>query len=278
MANNVKWIKLDVGLFDNRKIKQIECLPDGNAIIVIWLKLLCLAGSLNENGTLMFTSEIPYTEQMLASQFGARLEILQLALRTFEAFGMIEIVDSIMRISNWEKYQDIERLDEIREKTRRRVQKHRANKALNGCNVTCNAGVTPCNAVETEGELKERDNKSDIHVAQSEQPRNIAQEFDVLWGMYPARRKQGKTNAWRAYQRARQEGITYETVRAKLKEYIAYVEENKIQDRYIKYGKTWFCDKCWEDDYEEAPEQNASYGDPDEFCKAAIERGREETT
>ena len=40
----VKWIKITTDIFDNRKIKIIEKMPDGYAIIVAWVKLLCLAG------------------------------------------------------------------------------------------------------------------------------------------------------------------------------------------------------------------------------------------
>ena len=47
---NVKWIKLATDIFDNRKIKLIERMPDGDSLIVIWLKLLCLAGTVNDSG------------------------------------------------------------------------------------------------------------------------------------------------------------------------------------------------------------------------------------
>ena len=63
--NEVRWIKLAADIFDNRKIRQIEALPDGDAIIVIWLKLLCLAGTINDGGLIYFTREIPYTEEHL---------------------------------------------------------------------------------------------------------------------------------------------------------------------------------------------------------------------
>ena len=88
---DVKWIKMATDIFDNRKIRQIECLPDGDAIIVIWMKLLCLAGNINDMGYVYFTKEIPYTEQMLATQFNKPLATVQLALRTFEQFRMIEV-------------------------------------------------------------------------------------------------------------------------------------------------------------------------------------------
>ena len=54
---DIKWIKIVTDMFDNRKIRQIECLPDGDSIIVIWMKLLCLAGQTNDNGMVYFTKD-----------------------------------------------------------------------------------------------------------------------------------------------------------------------------------------------------------------------------
>lgn len=124
----VKWIKLATNIFDNRKIRQIETLPDGTAVIVVWLKLLCLAGSINDSGMVYFTKEIPYTEQMMAAQFNMPLSTVQLAVRTFEQFGMIEVEDNILHIANWEKYQSTDRLSEIREYNRLAQQKSRAKR------------------------------------------------------------------------------------------------------------------------------------------------------
>ena len=104
---DIKWIKIVTDMFDNRKIRQIECLPDGDSIIVIWMKLLCLAGQTNDNGMVYFTKDIPYTEQMLSQQFNRPLTTIQMALKTFEQFGMVELVDNILHISNWEKCQNI---------------------------------------------------------------------------------------------------------------------------------------------------------------------------
>ena len=151
--NNVQWIKIATNIFDNRKIKQIEAMPEGYTIIVIWLKLLCLAGSINDYGSIYFTNEIPYTEQTLATQFNIPVAKIQLALMTFEQFGMIEIVNDVLRISNWEKYQNVEGMERIREQTRLRVSNFRERqKELpdNDCNVTCNVTVTQCNATDKE--------------------------------------------------------------------------------------------------------------------------------
>lgn len=145
---DVKWIKLSSDIFDNRKIRMIEGMPDGDALVVIWLKLLVLAGNTNDGGYVYFTQDIPYTEQMLSTQFNRPLATIQLALRTFEQFGMIEIIDDMIYVSNWEKYQNADGLDKIREQTRQRVARYRENKRLEQCNVTGNATVTQCNATE----------------------------------------------------------------------------------------------------------------------------------
>ena len=127
---DVKWIKLATNIFDNRKIRQIECLPDGDAIIVVWIKLLCLAGNINDSGLVYFTKEIPYTDQMLATQFNTQLSTIQLALKTFENFHMIEVIDNMLFISNWEKYQNVDRMSEIRKYNRIAKQRSREKQKL----------------------------------------------------------------------------------------------------------------------------------------------------
>jgi predicted phage replisome organizer len=157
----VKWIKVSTEMFNNnRKIKQIECMPEGDSILVIWLKLLLLAGNINDGGAIYLTPEIPYTDEMLANELRRPITTVRLALNTFQAFGMVEIIDDIMHLSSWEKYQSTDKLAEIREQTRQRVAKSREKKRLEGCNVTGNATVTLRNAIEEEGE---KDKEKDIH-------------------------------------------------------------------------------------------------------------------
>ena len=129
----VKWIKVSTDMFcSNRKIKQIELMPEGDTILVIWLKLLLLAGNINDGGAIYLTPEIPYTEEMLANELGRPLTVVRMALSVFERFGMVEIIDDILRLSSWEKYQNTDRLAEIRAKDRerKRLKKEQAKVAL----------------------------------------------------------------------------------------------------------------------------------------------------
>lgn len=167
----MKWIHIETNIFENRKIQYIETLPDADTIIVIWLKLLTLAAAINDCGQIYLTREIPFTDEIMAAQFRRPVNTIRLALATFERLGMISIVDDIMKISNWERYQ-ITDADKIREQTRLRVQKHRALKLIpekqeeaeqaaeetekNDCNVT----VTLCNAAEKKRKEEKRREKN----------------------------------------------------------------------------------------------------------------------
>jgi len=165
----VKWIKLSTELFNNRKIRQIECLPEGNALIVMWVRLLCLAGNINDSGQIYFTKEIPYTDQMLATQFNMPLTTVQLALKIFEQFGMIEVIDEILHISNWEKYQSVDKLSELREYNRLAKQKSRAKKKLLQSNVLDVSKTSqPCHDTDIDKdkeEEKEEDKENIIFVS-----------------------------------------------------------------------------------------------------------------
>lgn len=167
----VKWIKLATGLPDNKKIKQIRRLPEGDTIALMWVFLMCLAGDTNDDGMVYFTPEIPFTDEMLADQFNIDINTIRLGLSTFQRFGMIEIVDNIICLSHWEKWQAADSLAVIREQTRKRVAKHREKQRISAGNVTCNVTVTECNATDIEEEL-DKDKKEDISISPpSEKPK-----------------------------------------------------------------------------------------------------------
>ena len=168
---DVKWIKVSTDMFEsNRKIKQIEMMPEGDTILVIWLKLLLLAGNVNDGGAIYLTPEIPYTEEMLATELRRPLTTVKMALTIFEKFGMIEIIDDILHLSAWEKYQNVEGMERIREQNRLRQQRKRENqKLLAEMSRDSNVTVTGCHAVEEEGEEdQEKESHSIIHSSREE--------------------------------------------------------------------------------------------------------------
>ena len=159
---SVKWIKLVSDMFDNRKIKQIRKMPDSDAIIVVWLQILCLAGHTNDNGLVYFSKDIPYTDEMLAVEFDRPVASIRLALSILVKFGMIEIINDIVMVSNWEKYQSQGRLESIRDyhREKKRESRSRQKQLLTEMSLTCQNG--PDTDIEIELEIEEENKNKDI--------------------------------------------------------------------------------------------------------------------
>ena len=130
---DVKWIKLTTDMFDNRKIKHLRRLPEGNNIVLIWVMLLTMAGRCNSSGMIFLTENIPYTPKMLADELDFEENTVQLALKALEQLNMVVTNQGYFAIAGWEEYQNTDRLSEIREYNRLAKQKSRAKqKALTG--------------------------------------------------------------------------------------------------------------------------------------------------
>jgi predicted phage replisome organizer len=123
--SSVKWIKINVDMFDDEKIKIIQAMPEGDSLLVVWIKLITLAGKTNEGGYIYMSENIPYTEEMLATIMNKPIMIIQLALNTFINLGMIEKDEKGLYLVNFEKHQSLDRMQEIREYNRLAQQKHR---------------------------------------------------------------------------------------------------------------------------------------------------------
>ncbi len=167
MANDVKWIKLTTDMFDNRKIKHLRRLPDGNNIVLIWVMLLTMAGRCNSGGMIFLTENIPYTPKMLADELGFEENTVILALQVLEQFQMVVTDNGHFKIAGWEEYQNIEGMDKIREQNRIRKQRQREKtKLLPDASRDSHGTVTQCHATEEEKDIriknkdiKNKDNK-----------------------------------------------------------------------------------------------------------------------
>lgn len=126
----VKWIKITTDMFDNRKIKHLRKLPDGNNIVLIWVMLLTMAGRCNSNGMVFLTQNIPYTPKMLADELDFEENTVKLALQSLEQLGMIVMDNGFFSIPGWEEHQNAEALEKIREQNRIRKQKQREKQKI----------------------------------------------------------------------------------------------------------------------------------------------------
>ena len=218
--SEVKWIKLTTNLFEDEKIDFIESLPESDAIIVIWVRLLTMAGKSNADGYIMLTENVPYDDSMLAHKFRKPLNIVRLALQTFIKLDMIEDTNNGFMLINWEKHQNIEGLDKIREQNKIRKQRQRANEKLLALpleNVTRDSHVTSQLNHATELDLE------------------LDKEKDKIWSLYP--NKKGKASAMKSIPKLLK-SIGYEKLEQCILKFIK--ENKKTEIKYIQYGSTFF--------------------------------------
>ena len=255
--SDVEWIKITVGMFDNRKIKHIRKLPEGNDIVLIWVMLLTMAGRCNAGGFIYLTENIPYTVKTLADELGFNESTIATALDVLDRFDMVKWEDELLSIPGWEEYQNAEKLEKVREQTRKRVTEYREKQRKKGeslecnakCNaensVTCNAGVTLQPAlhdalrngdVTQQNKNKNKNKEKDIKNIAHDEMRNAQELFEKLWKSYPCKKGKGHVSD---KQKRKLLAIGEQELLRAIERYKS--ELKKDEDwRRMQYGSTFF--------------------------------------
>lgn len=167
---DVGWVRLSTRLFENRKIKYLLNQPKGAELVLLWVHLLCAAGTVNDGGRVYISQNVMYTPQSLAADFGVPKTIADKALTLFQNLELIEVEsDGCIQILGWEKHQNVTGLEKIREQNRLRKQKQRqCDKSRNvDEDMSRDGHVTECdksrNVTQQRREEKNRKEKDDYH-------------------------------------------------------------------------------------------------------------------
>ena len=147
---DVKWIKITTDMFDNRKIRHLRRLPEGNNIVLIWVMLLTMAGRCNAGGMIFLTENIPYNTKMLADELDFEENTVRLALEALERFGMVNTSGDWLAIAGWEEHQNIEGMEKIREQNRLRKAAQRERQKALPVSRDGHVTVTQCHATDIE--------------------------------------------------------------------------------------------------------------------------------
>lgn len=165
--SDIKWIKLNINIFNNRKIKSMLTPSCKRSKVLIWIMLLCYAGELNMDGTICFDKDIPFSDSELAKQLGITACSLKNALKTFSEYNMIEIDEKgIIKIINWELYQNQEKMKQIKENRNSRNKRYKEKVKKNSF-----ANTTQRQSFCTENVTESERNRDGI-VTDSERNRN----------------------------------------------------------------------------------------------------------
>lgn len=151
---DVKWIKITTDMFDNRKIKHLRRLPDGNNIVLLWVMLLTMAGRCNAGGMIFLTENIPYTPKMLADELDFEENTVILGLEALEQLQMVVTNGGVFTIVGWEEYQNTDKLADMREQHRLRQAKYRQKQKLLQGDATVTSPVTSRDAIDKDIDIE----------------------------------------------------------------------------------------------------------------------------
>lgn len=242
-----RWIKIVTDIFDDEKILLIESLPEPDSVIVIWFKLLCLAGKNNNSGVFMLNGTIPYSDEMFSTIFRRNINTVRLALKTFESFGMIEIINEAVTIPNWSKHQNFDQIEKKNEYQKNYMKQYREKQKQIACNTNGNTNGNIDNIINSRSNSK-------ANVSETEENRRYKEEkkreikhlpdkscdidlfFEECWELYPNKKGKGSIKPARKKELFK---LSEEFKRA-IGRYVDEIASKHIEPQYIKHGSTFF--------------------------------------
>ena len=231
-------------MFDNRKIRHLRRLPDGNNIVLIWVMLLTMAGRCNANGMIFLTENIPYTPKMLADELDFEENTVKLALTALEQLNMVVMDQGFFSIAGWEEYQNVDRLSEIREYNRIAKQKSRAKQKelqapsddVNDMSMTgqCSHDTDIDTDIDTDKEIDiDRDKKNS---AKQPSKADVDAFFESVWNLYPVKKGKGQVSDTK---RKALFKLGYEAIEQAINRYLTELKKDASW-RKPQYGSTFF--------------------------------------
>lgn len=143
------WLKLKDDFFDEKYIKALRKLPDGDALVIIYLKLQLK--SLKTEGFIRYDHIMPSVEEEIALFLDEDVQKVKLALQAIIGLGIAELWDEDTLYMS-----ALQPLIGSEGASAERVRRHREMKALQ-----CNADVTGCNTEKRREDKTERREKKE---------------------------------------------------------------------------------------------------------------------
>lgn len=233
------WLKMPRNFFEKHYIKILRAKDNGDLLVMFYIWML--TESIDHEGKLRFSEDIPYDEEMLAETSGFALQIVTQALQQFsklqlvvtESDGTLFLPKSLKMIGS--ESASAQRVREYRER-----EKSKAKTFETQVNTESNNNVTECNtAVQKSNIEKEIEKELDIENKKGGKRETTQTIFERLLPEYPISDVMAdKLHEWIKYKTERKEGYKEQGMKSLLKQ---------ISNKVSAYGDTAVCnliDEC----------------------------------
>ncbi len=130
-TNGAYWIRLHLAEFDDPRWLIVESFPEvADAVQIIYVKLLILAGKCNAGGMLVLPGGHPYSEGELAAVLRRQPATVRAALQMLENYGFVERVGDppALALPAWHD-QDVDALALLADKRQRDAERKRTKRS-----------------------------------------------------------------------------------------------------------------------------------------------------
>ena len=156
------WLKLKSDFFESKQMKKLRKIASGATYLIVYLKLQLL--SLKTDGKLYFDGVEDTFAEELALEINESVDDVKMTMAFLQKFGLLEAeseTEIFLPIVPTLVGKEEDRTDEIKEKTRQRVARHREKKRLE----QGNASVTlPVTLQVTGGNALEKEKEKEIDI------------------------------------------------------------------------------------------------------------------
>ena len=197
-AKKYYWLKLKKDFFKRHDITILEGLPQGKELVLLYLKLM--TESIDHEGRLRFSEEIPYTPSMLASLTHSNPEFTEHALSIFESFELVvkEEDDTfflpkvVQMIGSAADNDHAKRQQRYRERLKEAQSDEGVTESVTECVTKSDASVTEESTKSDESKSIEiRDKSKDKESVREKHPRTIIPPSLEMVQAYCEERKNG---------------------------------------------------------------------------------------
>ena len=142
------WLKLQVGFFQELIIKQLRTLPEGDSIVLLYLKLLLKA--INTEGIIYFQNILSSLDEEIALDTGEKSALVKLTISALcQYHAAVFLDDQSLQLLYLEDMVDSESASVARVRNHRAIQKLLKEKEQEA--LQCNETVTEGNTIEISG-------------------------------------------------------------------------------------------------------------------------------
>ncbi len=128
----IPWFKFYTSFFKRQSIVLISSLRNSETIILILIRLICMATEINDRGYVYITPERPYKISELASYMQRTTKVMENVLKVLADYGEIEIEkNGMIFVTSWSEEQNVDRLEVMKADHRARQKRYREKFKLN---------------------------------------------------------------------------------------------------------------------------------------------------